>query len=507
MTNRFSLPPDSIAVPAPLPDNLGAVRFANRATELTIPLLAAIAIDRALVYVDDGTVSEIREAHEAATTISRRIAVYGRTTGVGANRTVDVDANDPDHGMRILRSHAADAGAPVPSRAVRGMLAVRLRQLCVPGSGIRPDVLTGLATMLNDDALPEVRTFGSVGTGDLAALAGTALTLVGEREASRPVRPLPQFGADSALAFISSSALTLARAALALHNLEALERSSAHIFALTARAINANPEHWSPAAAAATSSTGTEAVTAAIRRALPNPECAARIQDPYGIRAYPHVHGTFHDARRRVADLVTALMNTAQENPLFLFKGEGSAVHHAASFQAGLAQSIDALTLALANTMPLTTARIRMLSEPSYTGRQPFLSSPHAGASGVLIVEYIAAAAGAELRTSATPASLGTVVLSRGMEEDAPFATQSVTHLERAVDALRITFGCELLVAVRTLRQQGKWDAVKDQPGLRQLDRALPSGDDDRDLRMELKVSIDLAASIGNESRMGTDHS
>jgi hypothetical protein len=54
MTNRFSLPPDSIAVPAPLPDNLGAVRFANRATELTIPLLAAIAVDRALVYVDDG---------------------------------------------------------------------------------------------------------------------------------------------------------------------------------------------------------------------------------------------------------------------------------------------------------------------------------------------------------------------------------------------------------------------------------------------------------------------
>ena len=65
------------------------------------------------------------------------------------------------------------------------MLAVRLIQLCVPGAGLDPAILDGLARMLNDNALPELLQYASIGTGDLAALAGTALTLIGER----PPRP------------------------------------------------------------------------------------------------------------------------------------------------------------------------------------------------------------------------------------------------------------------------------------------------------------------------------
>ncbi len=63
------------------------------------------------------------------------------------------------------------------------MLAVRLVQLCVPGAGLDPKILAGLERMLNDDALPELLQYASIGTGDLAALAGTALTLIGERPA------------------------------------------------------------------------------------------------------------------------------------------------------------------------------------------------------------------------------------------------------------------------------------------------------------------------------------
>ena len=88
--------------------------------------------------------------------------------------------DDTDYGMRLLRSHAVDAGDPLDARTVRAMLAVRLMQLCVPGAGLDPEILDGLERMLNDDALPELLHYASIGTGDLAALAGTALTLIGE---------------------------------------------------------------------------------------------------------------------------------------------------------------------------------------------------------------------------------------------------------------------------------------------------------------------------------------
>jgi histidine ammonia-lyase len=54
-----------------------------------------------------------------------------------------------------------------------------------------------------------------------------------------------------------------------------------------------------------------------------------------------------------------------------------------------------------------------------------------------MMVEHLSASAMAELRNAAEPASLGTAVLSRGMEVDASFASQAVVQTERAVAADR----------------------------------------------------------------------
>ena len=63
-----------------------------------------------------------------------------------------------------------------------------------PAPDSTPQILSGLETMLNDDALPELRQYASIGTGDLAPLAGTALTLIGERPASKPLTPMAAVG-------------------------------------------------------------------------------------------------------------------------------------------------------------------------------------------------------------------------------------------------------------------------------------------------------------------------
>jgi histidine ammonia-lyase len=146
--------------------------------------VVALADRREQVSVSARVVEAVDHAHQVAADLSTRFAIYGRTTGVGANRTTSVSPTDTEYGMRLLRSHAVDAGDPLDDRTVRAMLAVRLAQLCVPGAGLDPRILSGLETMLNDDALPELRQYASIGTGDLAPLAGTALTLIGERPAS-----------------------------------------------------------------------------------------------------------------------------------------------------------------------------------------------------------------------------------------------------------------------------------------------------------------------------------
>jgi len=58
-----------------------------------------------------------------------------------------------------------------------------------------------------------------------------------------------------------------------------------------------------------------------------------------------------------------------------------------------------------------------MLAEPAYTGQHPFLGDGTPAASGVMILEYSAASALAELRALATPAGIQVVNNPRRLQK------------------------------------------------------------------------------------------
>ncbi|WP_375432549.1 aromatic amino acid lyase [uncultured Friedmanniella sp.] len=459
--------------------------------------IVAIA-DGEPVVVAPQVLRTLRNVHQQAEEVSRSTPVYGRTTGVGANRSTTVE-RDREHGLRLLRSHAVDAGPSVPEREIRAMLGVRLNQLCHPGSGIDPDILEALARMLNEDALPTIRRFGSIGTGDLTALASTALTLIGERPATRPLTRMAPWGADSALPFLSSSALTLGQACLVASQLQQLARAAEVIYAFSFTALGGNPSSWSPEAAAAAGSPSAAAVATRLRAALlPLTTPPRRIQDPFGLRVFSLTHGEVIAAIERLDGQLTSLLQRAQENPLF---GVQQVVHHGAFYQAGLGLSLDATNAALAQASTNTFARIRMSHEPSQTGQPAFLAGPPAGASGTMMVEYVAASTIAEIRNAAEPASTGTLSLSRGAEEDAPFTAQSLKQLQRTARAQEVLLSCELVVAIRLLRIEGLIPALRPQMSLAYRAVAhLPDELTDRDLREDLDLAGASLSQLSFES-------
>ena len=71
-----------------------------------------------------------------------------------------------------------------------------------------------------------------------------------------------------------------------------------------------------------------------------------------------------------------------------------------------------------------------------------------------MIAEYLAGDALARLRTGATPAVLGSVSISRGLEEHASFAWQSAGHARRTVGLLRTVLALEWVAAERALRMR-----------------------------------------------------
>jgi histidine ammonia-lyase len=85
-------------------------------------------------------------------------------------------------------------------------------------------------------------------------------------------------------------------------------------------------------------------------------------------------------------------------------------------------------------------------------------------------------------------------VLSRGAEEDATFASQGAQQLERSIAAYRVLHCCELVGAVRLLRQRALDDQVGAALGLAAV---LPRDIEDRDLRGDIAVAASLLDDIG----------
>ncbi|MGW5030096.1 aromatic amino acid ammonia-lyase [Streptomyces nigra] len=396
---------------------------------------------------------------DAARLIAATGRVYGRSTGVGANRNEPVPTEAAaEHGLRLLRSHAGAIGEQVPARQVRAMLAIRANQVLAGGAGLRPSVVTALCEALESGAHPVVNEFGSVGTGDIAALAQAGLALAGEHPWRGPGAPAPQpLDNNDALAFISSNALTLGQAALALHELRGLVGATEVVAALSLLAVDGSHEAYAAPVHAARPHPGTVGVARRMRRLIgaddrPTPPLG-RIQDPYGFRCLPQIHGPAHDAADALAQVLTVEMNAAAENPL-ISPEDMAAYHHGGFYQAQLALALDHFRLALTQVARLSTSRLSTLNEPAYTRLRPFLADSAPAASGVMILEYAAGAALGDLRAFSAPASLGHAVLSRGVEEQASFASLAARQTLRACAAYRLVVGCELVAAVRALRQR-----------------------------------------------------
>lgn len=420
---------------------------------LTCGKVREVAQGNAPVAVDPAGLERARLARDAVRSAVLSRPVYGRTTGVGANRAID--AADHGHGLRLLRSHAGGAGPMLGVTLTRAMLVVRLNQLAAGGSGVDPGLLSVLADALNRGLVPPVRAVGAIGTGDLGALASTALSILGEGPwQGGTLPPFPLDPAD-APAFMSSNAATIGEAALAGADLSELLGAGLVVAALSLLAVRGSPEPYAAAVQAARPHPGQAAVAARLRELLAGQDLRpARIQDPYGYRALPQVHGPATDAARALGEVLAVEMNAAAENPL-IDPASGDVLHNGNFYAAYLGLALDAARTALFQTAALSTARLGTLVEPGLTGLRPFLADDAPASSGVMTLEYVAHSALADIRRLASPAALGTAVLSRGLEEQADFSTQAARATTESVAAYRIVVSCELVAAVRALRMQG----------------------------------------------------
>jgi histidine ammonia-lyase len=112
--------------------------------------------------------------------------VYGVNTGFGKLASTRIPHEQTALLQRnLILSHCAGVGEPTPEPIVRLMIALKLLSLGHGASGVRPEVIASLESLLVKGVTPVVPQQGSVGaSGDLAPLAHMTAVMIGEGEAA-----------------------------------------------------------------------------------------------------------------------------------------------------------------------------------------------------------------------------------------------------------------------------------------------------------------------------------
>jgi histidine ammonia-lyase len=435
--------------------------------DLTVSDVAAVAREGRQVALDPAAAERMRASRAV---IERLVAdgetVYGVTTGFGDLANVRIEPDQvADLQRNLVRSHTAGVGEPLPEDVVRAMLLLRANALAIGLSGVRPELAELLIGMLNASVHPVIPSRGSVGaSGDLAPLAHLAAVLIGEGEADTPtgrtsggdalraagLSPLT-LGAKEGLALLNGTQLMTAIAALVHHDGENLAATADVIGGMSLEAMEGTIVAFDKELIGARPHPGQVAVAAHLCELLDGSEIGAshadsehRLQDAYSIRCIPQVHGAVRDALDQLGRVLAVEMNAATDNPLVL---NGRVVSGGNFHGEPVALAIDYAKIAIAELASISERRTARLVDAHLSGGlPPFLSENPGVSSGLMIVQYTAAALVNEMQTLAHPASVDTIPTSANQEDHVSMGATGALHLravlERAVTVLAIEALC-----------------------------------------------------------------
>jgi histidine ammonia-lyase len=397
--------------------------------------------------------------------------IYGVNTGFGRLASTRIEpAELGPLQRRLVLSHAAGVGPPLPDGTVRLMVALKLNALGQGLSGVRLEVLQALSQLMNRELYPWIPEQGSVGaSGDLAPLAHLAAVLLGEghalykgekipaREALRiaELRPL-ELQPKEGLALLNG---TQASTALALEGLFAAENLLAAgtvIGALSIEAARGSRTPFDERIQRARRQTAQIDIAALYRALLSESEVASshrycrKVQDPYSLRCQPQVMGACLEQLRHAAAVLEAEANAVTDNPLVFADSEE--ILSGGNFHAEVvAMTADNLALAIAEIGALSERRTAMLVDPALSGLPPFLVEDSGLNSGFMLAQVTAAALASENKSLAHPACVDSLPTSANQEDHVSMATFAARRLRDMARNTQNILAIEWLAACQGL--------------------------------------------------------
>ncbi|MGZ6312515.1 MAG: histidine ammonia-lyase [Candidatus Limnocylindrales bacterium] len=499
--------------------------------DLTLETVEAVARGNARVALEPAARERVVASRaEIVRIVAAGEPVYGVSTGFGDLATRRVEAADVSRLQEnLLISHAGGVGPRFDVATVRAMLLLRANTLALGFSGCRPELVERLLEMLNLGLHPAVPEQGSVGaSGDLAPLAHLALPLIGRGELEhegqwRPARAvLDELGlapfrleAKEGLALLNGTQMMAAVGALAVLDAERLGATASVIAAISVEALMGTDVAFAAAYQATRPHEGQRRVAAELRHLLRASQLqrshhveAHKVQDPYSLRCVPQVHGASREALAYARRVLEIELNSATDNPLVFPAGAGPDADPEAGATAGgpvisggdvhgqpVAHALDFAKLAIAELASISERRIALLVDPRLSGLPPFLVDEAGLNSGLMLLQYTAAALVSENKVLAHPASVDSIPTSANQEDHVSMGSIAARHCRDVLRNAEQVLALELLCAGQGLDYRLA-DGLRPGAGVAEahgrLRRTVPHLAVDREPGPDIAAALDL---------------
>ncbi len=435
---------------------------------LSLEEVAAVAYEHRPVRLSAPARARIEQARQSVDRLlSRNRPVYGLTTGVGALKRVAVSVDaQPEFNWRLLLSHRTGTGPAVDDSIVRATLLAQVAGFAQGHAGVSLGLAELIVAALNAGLRPQARTTGSLGQSDLGPLADIAEALTGwgdwaaelDRLGLEPWRP----DAKEALAFVNSNAFSIGSAALAVAQVGALLDCFDQAAALTFEGMLGNVQALDPAVAVARPIPGLAESIGRLRALLDggtllSGELHRQLQDPLTMRVVPQTHGAARIALGYAENIIEAEIGSSHDNPCITDDGRALSNGNFDSTPYGIA--LDHLRLAIAHVVTASCERSQKLVHSAFSGLPTGLRHDDSSTSdGLAIVVYGAAAAAAEVRMLAMPATLeaSTTSVAEGIEDRIIPTPVAARKLDHQIQLSAYVAATELYTAAQAVDLRGR---------------------------------------------------
>jgi len=399
-------------------------------------------------------------------------AVYGVNTGFGKFADVQIKRKQTaELQRRLVLSHAAGVGEPMPTYIVRLMMLLKVKNLSLGYSGARLELVQQMLDMLNNGVRPVVPEKGSVGaSGDLAPLAHIAAVMIGEGEAFYNGERMPgkqalkQAGlkplvlaAKEGLAVLNGTQAIQAFGLWTLIQASNLVKTADITGAITLEALLGTLTAFDQRIHEIRRHPGQKKSAENVRNILNDSPIVEshrfsdhKVQDAYSLRCIPQVHGAVRDGLDFVQSVFEREINGVTDNPL-VFPDNGDVLSGGNFHGQPVAMAADYLGIILAELANISERRIEHMLDPAVSELAGFLTEEGGLNSGFMMAHVTAAALVSENKVLSHPSSVDSIPTSANKEDHVSMGTFAARKAKDIAENVEIVIAIELICGCQAL--------------------------------------------------------